>query len=172
MYFDPPYGSNNEKMPPSRVRYASYYHIWTTVIKNDKPDVFGKVNRREDTRDLQSASIFEEFRKDNDGNFLAMNALLRLIKNTKSKYILLSYSSGGRATKQELNNIISETGKLIKVVEIDYKKNVMANMRWTNDWLNSDGKYHEYLFLMEKEKLSNESNGRILENMMYNPQST
>ena len=27
-YFDPPYGSNNEKMPPSRVRYASYYHIW------------------------------------------------------------------------------------------------------------------------------------------------
>ena len=32
-YFDPPYGSNNEKMPPSRVRYASYYHIWTSIIK-------------------------------------------------------------------------------------------------------------------------------------------
>ena len=29
-YFDPPYGSNNEKMPPSRVRYGSYYHIWKT----------------------------------------------------------------------------------------------------------------------------------------------
>ena len=28
VYLDPPYGSNNEKMPPSRVRYASYYHIW------------------------------------------------------------------------------------------------------------------------------------------------
>jgi adenine-specific DNA-methyltransferase len=26
-YFDPPYGSNNEKMPPSRVRYNAYYHI-------------------------------------------------------------------------------------------------------------------------------------------------
>ena len=26
-YFDPPYGSNNEKMPSSRVRYNSYYHI-------------------------------------------------------------------------------------------------------------------------------------------------
>ena len=37
-YFDPPYGSNNEKMPPSRVRYASYYHIWTTIIKHDKPE--------------------------------------------------------------------------------------------------------------------------------------
>ncbi|MDR2768923.1 MAG: DNA adenine methylase, partial [Treponema sp.] len=38
-YFDPPYGSNNEKMPPSRVRYASYYHIWTTICLNDKPEV-------------------------------------------------------------------------------------------------------------------------------------
>ena len=33
-YFDPPYGSNNEKMPPSRVRYASYYHIRTTICLN------------------------------------------------------------------------------------------------------------------------------------------
>jgi len=30
-YFDPPYGSNNEKMPPSRVRYSAYYHIWTSA---------------------------------------------------------------------------------------------------------------------------------------------
>ena len=41
-YFDPPYGSNNEKMPPSRVRYSAYYHLWTTVCLNDKPPLFGK----------------------------------------------------------------------------------------------------------------------------------
>ncbi|MFA6596025.1 MAG: DNA adenine methylase [Bacilli bacterium] len=151
-YFDPPYGSNNEKMPPSRVRYASYYHIWTTIIKHDKPTVFGKVNRREDSRDLVAASIFEEFRKDDNGSFVAMQALRKLIKETKARYILLSYSSGGRATKQELNDIINESGKMLKAVEIDYKKNVMGNMRWTNEWINSDGKYHEYLFLMEKNK--------------------
>ncbi len=150
VYFDPPYGSNNEKMPPSRVRYASYYHIWTTIIKHDKPKVFGKVNRREDSRDLVAGSIFEEFRKDKNGSFIAMQAIRKLIKETKAKYILLSYSSGGRATKQELNNIINESGKLIKAIEVDYKKNVMANMRWTHEWINSDGKYHEYLFLMEK----------------------
>jgi len=45
-YFDPPYGSNNEKMPPSRVRYNSYYHIWTSVILNDQPKLFGKVNTK------------------------------------------------------------------------------------------------------------------------------
>lgn len=154
-YFDPPYGSNNEKMPPSRVRYASYYHIWTTIIKHDKPIVFGKVNRREDSRDQVATSIFEEFRKDENGSFIAMQALRKLIQETKSRYILLSYSSGGRATKQELNDIINKSGKLLKAVEIDYKKNVMGNMRWTNEWINSDGKYHEYLFLMEKNNIKN-----------------
>ena len=121
-YFDPPYGSNNEKMPPSRVRYASYYHIWTTIIKHDKPTVFGKVNRREDSRDLVAASVFEEFRKDNTGSFVAMQALRKLIKATNARYILLSYSSGGRATKQELTAIINESGKMLQAVEIDHKK--------------------------------------------------
>lgn len=149
-YFDPPYGSNNEKMPPSRVRYNSYYHIWTTVIQNDKPPLFGKANRREDSRDSVEGSVFEEFRKNENGHFIAMEALRKLIQETRSRYILLSYSSGGRANKQELSDIMNETGKMLKAVEIDYKKNVMGNMRWTNEWINSDGKYHEYLFLMEK----------------------
>lgn len=152
VYFDPPYGSNNEKMPPSRVRYASYYHIWTTIIKHDKPKVFGKANRRIDSRDLQSASVFEEFRKDKDGKFLAMKALRDLIHKTNARYIILSYSSGGRATKQELNDIMLEAGKLLKVVEINYKANVMGGMRWTNEWVNSDDKHHEYLFLLEKKE--------------------
>lgn len=151
-YFDPPYGSNNEKMPPSRVRYASYYHIWTTIIDHDKPVVFGKANRREDSRDQIAGSVFEEFRKDENGSFIAMQALRKLIQETKSRYILLSYSSGGRATKQELNDIINESGSLLKIVEIDYKQNVMGSMCWTNEWINSDGKHCEYLFLMEKNK--------------------
>ena len=149
-YFDPPYGSNNEKMPPSRVRYNSYYHIWTSVIKHDKPILFGKANRREDSRDTADSSVFEEFRRNENGHFIAMEALRKLITETHSRYILLSYSSGGRANKQELSDIMNESGKMLKAIEIDYKKNVMGNMRWTNEWINSDGKYHEYLFLMEK----------------------
>ncbi|MFA6190574.1 MAG: DNA adenine methylase [Candidatus Staskawiczbacteria bacterium] len=160
-YFDPPYGSNNEKMPPSRVRYSSYYHIWTSVIKNDRPPLFGKVNRREDTRDLISASLFEEFRKNEKGNFIAMETIKKMIQCTNARYILLSYSSGGRATKQELEDIFAETGKVLKIIEIDYKKNIMATMRWTNKWINSDGKHKEYLFLMEK-------NTRAADNLLRN----
>jgi adenine-specific DNA methylase len=45
-YFDPPYGSNNEKRPPSRVRYAAYYHLWTSICRFDRPILFGKAQRR------------------------------------------------------------------------------------------------------------------------------
>ncbi len=149
-YFDPPYGSNNEKMPPSRVRYSSYYHVWTTIIQNDSPKIFGRANRREDTRDEVSASVFEEFRRTSEGKFIAIDAIEQLIRRTNARYILLSYSSGGRATKSELVEAIEQNGKLIKTVSIDYKKNVMANMRWTHEWINSDGDNTEYLLLMEK----------------------
>ena len=150
VYLDPPYGSNNEKMPPSRVRYAAYYHLWTTIIQNDKPALFGKANRREDSRDDWCGSVFEEFRKNEIGDFIAMEALRKLINETKTRYLLLSYSSGGRATKQQLLDIISDSGKLLEIKLIDHKKNVMSNMRSTSEWINSDGKHNEYLFLMEK----------------------
>jgi len=150
VYFDPPYGSNNEKMPPSRVRYAGYYHMWTTIIQNDKPLLFGKANRREDSRDDISGSVFEEFRRNETGDFIAMEALRKLINETNTHYLMLSYSSGGRATKQQLLDIISESGKLIEIKLIDYKKNIMSTMRSTNEWIHCDEKHHEYLFLMEK----------------------
>lgn len=149
-YFDPPYGSNNEKMPPSRVRYSSYYHIYTTVVLNDKPPVFGKANRREDSRDLIGGSIFEEFRKNNNGSFIATEAIRKLIQETNAKYILFSYSNGGRATEKELMNIFQSEGEIVKVVKIDYKKNVMSLMKWTNEWLNGETKNTEFLFLIKK----------------------
>ena len=150
VYFDPPYGSNNEKMPPSRVRYKAYYHFYKSVILNDKPRVFGKANRREDSRDTAFPCIFEEFKKDESNKFIAMRAIERLITNTNARYILLSYSSGGRASKQELQEIISLNGRLLDAREIDYKKNVMSAMRWSYEWVNDDNTHKEYLFLLER----------------------
>ena len=150
VYLDPPYGSNNEKMPPSRVRYAAYYHLWKTIVLNDRPKLFGKANRREDSRDAVSPSVFEEFRRNDEGSFIAVQAIKELIEKTQAHYVLLSYGSGGRATKQELYDIISTYGHLVDAREIDYKQNVMSQMRWTNEWVTTDTPYKEYLFLMEK----------------------
>jgi adenine-specific DNA-methyltransferase len=150
-YFDPPYGSNNEKMPPSRVRYASYYHVWTTICLNDKPSLFGKAKRREDCSDKVATSEFEEFRKDDAGRFMALDAIQRMLSATQARHIILSYSSGGRATAEQLNDVISSVGQVIELMEIDYRKNVMADMRWTNQWVaDAESPNKEFLFLIKK----------------------
>lgn len=150
-YFDPPYGSNNEKMPPSRVRYAAYYHLWKSVVLFDKPTLFGKAKRREDTSDPLAASVFEEFRTNTTGHFIAVEAIAKLIRETQARWILLSYSSGGRATAQQLNEVMQNNGQLLAVLELDYKKNVMAGMKWTDEWINdAETPNREFLFLLEK----------------------
>ena len=150
-YYDPPYGSNNEKMPPSRIRYASYYHLWTTICLFDTPPLFGKAKRRRDTTDTIAGSVFEDFRKDKDGRFIAVDAIERLIRATQAQWIILSYSSGGRATAAELNHVLKTNGKLLEVVEVNYRKNVMAGMKWTNEWIKDvEEPNREFLFLIEK----------------------
>ena len=151
-YYDPPYGSNNEKMPPSRVRYASYYHLWTTICLNDSPPVFGKALRRRDTSDTVAASVFEEFRRNpTSGHFIAVEAIARLIQSTTARWIILSYSSGGRATADELNDALSSNANVVDAIELNHKRNVMAGMKWTNEWLReAESPNREFLFLIDK----------------------
>lgn len=157
-YFDPPYGSNNEKMPPSRVRYSAYYHLWTTICLNDKPELFGKAKRRRDTSDTIATSVFEEFRRDSDGHYTAVKAIHELLRSTKAKYIILSYSSGGRATASELKDCIADIGLTREVMDIHYKKNVMSEMQWTKEWIKeAEEPNREFLFLIEKDKVSNKT---------------
>lgn len=152
-YYDPPYGSNNEKMPPSRVRYASYYHLWTTICLNDKPEVFGKAMRRTDSSDRTAGSVFEEFRRNPvSGRYIAVEAIEKLVKATSARWVLLSYSSMGRGTTEELSQILGEAGQILNVRKVDYQKNVMSDMKWTNQWLRDAGdKNQEFLFLIDKE---------------------
>ncbi|TSC77763.1 MAG: adenine-specific DNA methylase [Parcubacteria group bacterium Gr01-1014_29] len=151
-YYDPPYGSSNELMPPSRVRYASYYHIWKTICLNDKPKLVGVANRREDVGDTISGSIFEEFRKNNEGQYIVIEAIEKLIENTPAKYVVLSYNNNGRATLQAIKEILKNLKKKVSIIEMDYKKNVMATItRTTNEWINkTNGINKEYLFIIHK----------------------
>ena len=151
-YFDPPYGSNNEKMPPSRVRYTAYYHLWKTVCLNDQPELFGKARRRTDSSDVAAPNPFEDFRRNPaTSRFVAVEAIERLIRDVNAKHVLLSYSSGGRATANELHDILERHGQIVRVAKVNHKKNVMADMTWTNDWVQDAQEQHqEFLFLIRK----------------------
>ena len=150
-YYDPPYGSNNHKMPASRVRYAAYYHVWKSICLFDRPPLFGRAKRRADTSDRAAASPFEDFRRDDGGRFVAAQALEDLVRETPARWIILSYSSGGRAA-DELREVLSRHGKLLEEVAVDYRRNVMAEMTWTDEWTpDCRGEHREFLFLLEKE---------------------
>jgi len=46
---------------------------------------------------------------------------------------------------------MQSNGKLLAVLELDYKKNVMAGMRWTHEWVNAaETSNREFLFLLDK----------------------
>lgn len=152
-YFDPPYGSSNQLMPSSRVRYASYYHVWKTICLNDRPELTGVANRRVDVGDRVSGSVFEEFREDGNGRFIAVEAIRTLIRQTPAKTIVLSYNNNGRATTEALHQILDELKLKWKVVLLDHKANVMATMKWTHEWVNESVQENntEFLFIIEKE---------------------
>ena len=151
-YLDPPYGSANVKMPSSRVRYAAYYHLWKSVVLNDQPTLFGAAGRREDSRDGISASVFEDFHMGTSGRLKAIEAIERLVQQVKARYILLSYnSSGGRVTREEIQQMLSENGTLMDVMAVDYAHHNMANMFRTRKWCCADKGHQEYLFLLRKE---------------------
>lgn len=138
-------------MPPSRVRYASYYHIWKTICLNDKPLVGGAANRREDVSDVIAGSVFEEFRKNEKGEFKVIDTLRKLLESTRARYIVLSYNNNGRATLEAILEIIKQLNSACSVFEMDYKKNVMSVMKWTNQWLSEKTSIQnkEFLFLID-----------------------
>jgi len=144
VYYDPPYGSNQTTALSSRVRYASYYHFWKTLILNDKPELFGKANRRKDSRDLESYNPYEDYQKIN-GRWIAEIEIEDLIKNTPQKYILFSYSNEGRVPIDMLLNVFRKY-RDVQIFINGHKRNAMASMRWINEAKKSQ--LEEYLFLL------------------------
>lgn len=100
---------------------------------------------------MVSTSVFEDFRKDCTGRYVAVEAIDRLLSLVQTPWIILSYSSGGRATAAEFHDAISKNGRLVKTVSVNHQKHVMASMKWTSEWLNdANSSNKEFLFLIQK----------------------
>ena len=140
-------------MPPSRVRYASYYHIWTTICLNDKPETGWQKPTEEQTVEIKfSASVFEEFRKNKDGKLIVLQALEKTNQGMSLLHIycFLTVMEAERE-KKEICEVIKNQCNKAKMFSINYTRNVMSGMCWTEDWKKEkEEKHKEFLFLMEK----------------------
>lgn len=147
IYLDPPYGTNNQKTKTTRVRYRSYYHLWTTVCRNDKPTLHGASLRRKDASSdsLPGAiSIFE-----NTSHDVVFTATKKLIQDLNCKYVLFSYGNKSKLSEANLRQIFEEY-KVLEFAIFDHKENAMKSATSNSEWLGDQSKYQEFLILIEK----------------------
>lgn len=146
VYLDPPYGTNNQKHKTTRVRYASYYNIWNSICKWDKPELFGASNRRKDSSDklITGLSNFESTSYD-----FVRKEIELAVKSLKCKYLIFSYSNKSIVKIEDLIEMFSGMGKL-RVESFDYKENVQKNLTTSKEFLGDGSLNKEYLFLLEK----------------------
>ena len=128
LYLDPPY--NTRQYPPN-------YHVLETIAKYDYPKIKG-VSGMRDYKD--QISMFCRKRD-------VYNALDDIIENADFQYIIMSYSTDGILTIEEIEEIfkkhgISGTYKLAKPIE--YRKFKSQKKQSKKD-------LHELLFFVEKE---------------------
>ncbi|PCM45556.1 DNA adenine methylase [Marinobacter sp. ANT_B65] len=92
VYLDPPY---------TKRQYASYYHILETVALGDEPEVTGVAGLRP-WKDRASDFCYKT---------RALKTLSRLVQSLKSQKVLLSYSSEGHISMQDMKTELSKIGK-------------------------------------------------------------
>jgi adenine-specific DNA-methyltransferase len=114
-YLDPPYSSHS---------YATYYHIWDSITRWDKPDVCLKTNRRKD----RTAEHFDTTMKSPwNSKKEALSAFETLLKRLPVQTILLSYSNESLLSLEDLRPLL-ESFPSYEVREIDYKRNIMSHI--------------------------------------------
>jgi adenine-specific DNA-methyltransferase len=144
-YLDPPYNTNNPHTKTTRIRYSGYYHLWTTIVKNDRPEIFGATCRRADSSDRVPGALSEFEKIDYESN---RRALATLLSSIDARYYLLSYSNKGKLKKDDIMEILSTRGK-VSVTEIPHKENVQKSLTSTQQHLGDASANLEYLFLVK-----------------------
>lgn len=136
-YLDPPYSSHT---------YFSYYHIWDSIARWDKPEVSLKTNRRID-RVTSSDEYDDTMSSPWNSKVNALKAFEKLVKRLQARYILISYSNESLVPINDLIDLCHKFGP-IHVEEIDYKRNIMSQLISKEEVDMNETK--EYLILLKK----------------------
>lgn len=142
-YVDPPYSSHS---------YATYYHIWDSIAKWDKPAVGLKTNRRAD-RISGSSSYDDTMSSLWNTKRSALSAFETLIDRLPVKYVVVSYNNESLVEIEKLEKIFSKY-PLVITTKIDYKRNVMCQIGNAAKDQDEEKEFKkeniEYLFFIQK----------------------
>lgn len=105
LYIDPPYNSR---------QYMPNYHVLETICKYDYPEIYGVTGLRDYSKEKSSYCNKKEVK----------DAFEELIREAEFKYIIVSYSTDGLMSEEDIESILRTYGNssTYKVYKIPYRK--------------------------------------------------
>lgn len=108
-YLDPPYNQHS---------YLSNYHIWESLVRWDRPEVYGVACKRTECR--RRKSPFNSRRKCHD-------AFARLIDRVRAPVLIVSFSNEGFISRREMEEMLSARGR-VRVIQREQRRYVGAQI--------------------------------------------
>jgi adenine-specific DNA-methyltransferase len=145
-YVDPPYNQHS---------YLGNYHIWESLVRWDKPEVYGVACKRIDVRERQS--IFNS-RPRFEG------ALGRLLGSVRARVLIVSFNNEGYLTREQIESMLAALwdgeGK-VTTIERDFKRYVGAqigihNLRGEKVGTVSHLRNKEFVYVVSRAALSSQ----------------
>lgn len=112
MYLDPPYNQH---------RYFTNYHIWETLVRWDKPEVYGVACKRIDARDETTKSAYNKKREMKETFF-------DLVGKAKAKLLVISYNNESWIAVEEMQAMLEQYYPSQMLLSFDYKRYVGAQI--------------------------------------------
>lgn len=134
VYLDPPYNQH---------RYLGNYHVWESLVRWDKPAVYGTAMKRVDCK---------EYKSDFNSRKRIADAFSTLLEAIDARYMLVSFNNEGYLSEEQLSELLSARGQVARL-EVDYKRYVGAQIGIYNPRGEKVGRVshlrnREYLFLV------------------------
>lgn len=108
-YLDPPYNQH---------RYAGNYHVWESLVRWDKPEVYGVACKREDVR---------AYRSEFNSRAQILPALGRVVDALRCRWILVSFSNEGFVAREDMEALLARRGH-VETVTVEFPRYVGAKI--------------------------------------------
>jgi len=112
-YIDPPYNQHS---------YLGNYHIWESLVRWDKPEVYGVACKRSDVRQRQS--VFNSRPR-----FAA--AMRELLASVRAPLLVISFNNEGYIDREEMESMLAtlwDDEARVTTIENDFKRYVGAQI--------------------------------------------
>ena len=93
-YLDPPYNQHS---------YLSNYHVWETLVRDDRPEAYGIARKRVDCRVRKSH--FNSKRR-------IKAALERVLSVVRARHLVVSFNDEGYITPEDMQALLGEHGEV------------------------------------------------------------